>query len=277
MGKIITSFVLPCFNEAANPLLVKTIRSILTQELVNYSELIIIDDGSTDGSVKKIIPLLNKEKSGLKYQIISNETNLGIAVALNEGIKRAKGKYILRIDCGDIALPGRAKRQVDYMEKNDDIDLMGGLTKWIDSYGNIFSEYAFNKKIKSMGLNFKTEILYKNYLVHSTWIIRKELFDKIGYYDPTYVLEDYELLVRAVSRGYKVVILPEYYTLIYKNQTGLSGFANKKEIQQSLFLIKKKYLRQLFGFKNVIGLLKSSVGYFFLKIIFYIHPNLRNA
>jgi len=273
---MIISIVLPCYNEAANPLLDKTLRSILAQELMNYSELIIIDDGSTDGSMKKIVELLNKENCGLKYQIFSNDANLGIAAALNAGIKRAKGKYILRIDCGDIALPGRFKRQVDYLEKNDGIDLMGGLTKWIDRNGNIFSEYAFNKKIKSFGLNFKTEILYKNYLVHTTWMIRKELFDKIGCYDPTYVLEDYEFLVRAVSSGHKVVILPEYYTLIYKNQNGLSGFANKDKIQESLFLMKKRYLKHLFGFKNFVGFLKSSIGYLFLGIIFFIYPRLRH-
>ena len=106
-------------------------------------------------------------------------------------------------------------------------------------------------------------------------MVRKALFGKIGYFNPKYVLEDYEFLVRTLSRGYNIAIIPEYFTLIYMNKNGLSGDKNKKAIQKSIFLMKIRYINHLYGFKNFIGLAKSLIGYVTLTLFFPIYVKLK--
>ncbi len=276
MHPIDISVVIPCFNEAANPLLEKTLQSILTQEVDASLELVVIDDGSTDKSAERITALLKRTPAHHPCRIITGNLNQGIARALNRGIRSARGRYILRIDCGDIALPGRVRRQFDYLEKHTHIALVGGLAQWIDRHGHVIGEYPFNAKLKSPGYNLKREILYKNLMVHATWMVRRKLYADLGYYNPAYVLEDYEFLVRTVSRGYHAALLPEYDTLIYMNPEGLTGgILNDNEIQRSIFQMKALYIGRLISLKNIAGLLRSGIGHLLLSLFFPLYIRLK--
>ena len=88
--------------------------SILTQTFTDF-EFLIINDGSTDNSVK-IIESYNDSR----IRLINNEKNLKLIASLNKGISLARGKYIARMDCDDISSPMRLEKEVDFLENSSD-------------------------------------------------------------------------------------------------------------------------------------------------------------
>jgi len=112
------SIVMSVYN--AQKYLDEAIESILNQTYSNF-EFIIINDGSTDKSLE-IIENYAKKDSRI---IVINRENKGLIYSLNEGIRKANGKYIARMDADDISLPQRLEKQVEFMEKNKNIGICG--------------------------------------------------------------------------------------------------------------------------------------------------------
>ena len=123
------SVVMSVFN--TEMYLNKSIESILKQSYKNF-EFIIIDDGSTDSSLSIILNYMKKDK---RMVLISRE-NKGLPYSLNEGIDKSIGKYIARMDADDISLSTRLAEQIEFMEKNNEIGIVG---TWIEIFGNNIS------------------------------------------------------------------------------------------------------------------------------------------
>ena len=109
------SVLMPVYN--GDQFLDKSIKSILNQTFNNF-EYIIINDGSTDDSLKIIESYKDR-----RMKIISYSKNMGITFALNNGLNVAKGDYIARQDQDDISCPDRFMLQIEYLENND-VDLV---------------------------------------------------------------------------------------------------------------------------------------------------------
>ena len=103
--------------------LAEAIESILNQTYPNF-EFIIIDDNSTDGSLSIIEQYMSKDD---RIVLIKNKTNIGLTKSLNKGLKLAKGQYIARMDADDVSLPDRFKQQIEYMENNSHVTVIGGI------------------------------------------------------------------------------------------------------------------------------------------------------
>jgi len=195
----------------------ESIDSILNQTFTNF-EFLIINDGSTD----KTLEIL-KSYSDLRIKIINNKENIGLIKSLNKGLKIAKGKYIARMDADDISEPERFEKQVEFLNTNPSIGVVGINSIVIDEEGNIVSKLArpisHNKII--------AKILSENQMVHSSLMLRKNLLEKYGYYNEEAILvEDYELLLRLFTVT-KLANLPNYLHQWRKNPTGIS-FSNRQ-------------------------------------------------
>ena len=164
------------------------IESILTQTYKNF-EFIIINDGSTDNSLKII-----QSYDDNRIIIIDNDKNIFLAASLNKGIKKAKGKYIVRMDADDISMPDRLSKQVRYMENNPNIGISGTCSEII-GYGSGHGKYSQENNI------IKYKLLYECHLLHPTIIIRRDLIkDHELYYNESYRKnQDYELFTRAID------------------------------------------------------------------------------
>ena len=115
----LVSVVMPVFN--GEKFLVEAIESILSQTFTDF-ELIIVDDGSTDGSAD-IIRAYAEQDSRIRFVQLAE--NMGEAGARNAGIAVASGKYIAAMDCDDISLPERLRMQVEFLESTSPIDGVG--------------------------------------------------------------------------------------------------------------------------------------------------------
>src|SRR5688500_18462732 len=96
--------------------LVPAVESILAQTFANF-EFIIIDDGSKDASSKLLAPYVARDP---RIHFTARE-NKGLTKTLNEAYRKARGKYLARMDCDDVALPGRLAAQVARMDAQPDL------------------------------------------------------------------------------------------------------------------------------------------------------------
>jgi glycosyltransferase involved in cell wall biosynthesis len=118
MSEFKVSIVIPLYNKSR--WISQTLMSVANQTYKNW-ECIIVDDGSSDDSLE-IVKKFALENKG-EWRIFS-QSNSGQAVARNFGISLARGKYIALLDADDLWLPSKLTKQIDYLEKHEDVDII---------------------------------------------------------------------------------------------------------------------------------------------------------
>lgn len=205
------SVLIPVYNTKTE-YLKGAIESILNQSYKDF-ELIILDDGS-ESYVKDIVKSYKDERIKYIYK-----PNTGIADTLNVGLEMARGEYIARMDADDLALPHRFKKQVEFLDNNPSISVVGAaVMKFQEDFGIV---------------RFPLQPTYKHFLYccaisHPALMFRRDDFRKHNlWYDPKYSCEDYELWSRAV-RVLNFYNLPE--VLLYYRINDTSITQTKQEI-----------------------------------------------
>ena len=190
--KPLVSIVIPVFN--AGTYLDLTLQSVLQQTYENY-EVILVDDCSSDGSRERISSYLDP-----RFRLFINEQNRGIAFSRNRAIAESRGKYIAILDHDDIMLPKRLEHQVEYLEKNTDIDVLGGQSIWIDREGNTVRD-AF--RMPESPDYIKTSFLFENMYNDSEMMVRRSLLDQYGilYQDGLLGMEDFRFWIDCSKKG----------------------------------------------------------------------------
>ena len=209
------SVVFPVYNGEST--LYDALLSVLKQKAPN-TEVILIDDGSHDDSVM-IAEAISKDNP-LQDILIHSQKNKGLAASLNIGINIATGKYIARQDQDDLVLSGRFMKQFDYLEKNNQIAMVGTRAQIYE--GDQVTERYHNHALSSDAL--KLELLFDNPFVHSSVMIRKSAIDACGGYCEDITRqppEDYELWSR-IAQKYDVANLPEVLTVYREMPSSMS-------------------------------------------------------
>lgn len=191
------SVIMPVYN--AEKYLKESIESILNQTYKNF-EFIIINDGSTDDSLKIINYYAAKDN---RIRIISRE-NKGLVYSLNQGIKLAKGKYIARMDADDISIIDRFEKQIKYFDKNE-VDILGSFMKYFGDIteNDLSQECNMNSNINDQ--NCEIAFLKSCALCHSSVMMKKSIFRNLIEYNCNFSHgEDYDLWLRALKSGYKI-------------------------------------------------------------------------
>ncbi|QYN49779.1 glycosyltransferase [Apibacter sp. ESL0432] len=185
--------------------LVETLDSIDQQTYKNI-ELIIVDDCSTDDSVKKIDQwLLTYNKP---FQFIKHTENKGICKTINDGYKVAKGKYISSIATDDLMLPKKTEIQVQLLENTDDRVGMVFSDAFLIDENSSPIESKFIEKYKSNVFHINSENIYEdllkgNFIPAMSIMIKSKIFSEIGYFDESLNYEDYDMWLR-IAEIYKV-------------------------------------------------------------------------
>lgn len=182
------SIVMSVYNEEKH--LDESINSILNQTFLNF-EYILINDASTDGSLSIIEKYRDHDK---RITLIDNIANLGLTKSLNLGLRKARGKYIARIDADDIALPRRLEIQHDFLEKNPNVFLVGSGAYNVDENGTVTT----TMKPVTDSEDIKKELLDHNCLYHPTIMFKNEGF---LYREKFIYAQDYDLYLVLISSG----------------------------------------------------------------------------
>jgi glycosyltransferase involved in cell wall biosynthesis len=174
------------------------IQSILKQTYKNW-ELIIIDDASTDNTVKQI-----KQFKGLRIKLIQNQKQLKLPRSLNLALEKAKGKYFARFDGDDICLPARLEKQIKFMQQNPKIDILGTWATQINLQDQVVGYLKPPVKHQKITKQFKN-LRHHNPMIHPSLIFRNK-----PQYNPFFTLsQDFELILRSVKQGLVLSNLPE--------------------------------------------------------------------
>lgn len=179
------SVIIPTYNR--RELLKNAIESVLNQKNVNF-ELIVVDDGSTDGT-KEIV-----KKYPLKYIY---QENKGPSSARNKGILNSNGNFISFLDSDDLWAEDKLQLQMRFFKENKDFLIVHTDEKWIKNKKVLKQK---EKHKKGGGDQFERS-LQLCVISPSSVMIKKELFEKVGLFDENFpACEDYEFWLRVTSK-----------------------------------------------------------------------------
>lgn len=167
------SVVIPMYNSENT--IERTLLSVVNQTYQGGLEIIVVNDGSTDNSMK-VVENFILQNPGRQIKLI-NQPNGGVSKARNAGMKIAKGDYIALLDSDDEWLPNKIEQQMSHMHANPDIDLIGTTRN-----GEKFSSFFFKHFTEITEISSKL-LLFKNFFPTPTVLFKKNILSEIGYFD----------------------------------------------------------------------------------------------
>lgn len=209
---------MPVFNGGAP--LRSAVLSIVNQTVSDW-ELLIIDDGSTDGCVDLI-----QDINDARIRVIRDGVNKGLAVRLNEAIELARGRYFARMDADDISYPERLAKQFAFMEAHPTVDLVGCRVMLFNDEGEPKGYFPFK------GAHAKIcRYPWRGFdLAHPTWFGRIDWFKRSGYRNVMRA-EDQDLLLRAFRQSCFACV-PE---VLFAYRLGSASLGRRLRGRQALF------------------------------------------
>jgi glycosyltransferase involved in cell wall biosynthesis len=221
------SVILPVFN--GSEYLQESIDSILNQTMTDF-ELIIVDDGSSDGS-----DLIAKSYKDPRVVFIGLDVNVGLSKALNIGVSHARAPLIARQDQDDLSAPTRLEQQITYLQMHENVVLVGSWAEIVklSPTGEWVTSGFHRHPSSDSSLRFR--LLWNNPFVHSSVVFRKSAFEQVGGYciDPIRGNpEDFELWSRIMNVG-RLSNIPEVLVTYRHSDQGLSKL-DTKQIKQGV-------------------------------------------
>jgi FkbM family methyltransferase len=186
----IATIIIPVHDEILY--LHQTLDSILDQTYKNFDVLFVIDR-LQDSSLIWLKKIISNHKNF--YWIESKKP--GIAEALNLGILESKTKYIIRIDADDLMEKNRVEKQIQFMENNSDVTILGSQIELFNENGPLHvSNYPHKHE------QIAEQMFYLNAIAHPSVIIRRKNLLKLASYDPYFDgIEDYALWLTLLDKG----------------------------------------------------------------------------
>jgi glycosyltransferase involved in cell wall biosynthesis len=189
MDNNLITVIMPVYNEIR--FLPSSVNSILNQT-ENRFVLLIIDDGSTDGSSKYL-----KEIISDKVKVYSPGRQ-GLIKTLNFGLSLVETPYVAIMDADDISHPLRLERELGLLQSNSDISLVGTSAEYI---GDNDEGRSIRVKMPTEDYEIKNGLKKGQFvIIHSTIMARRSLFEKLnGYSEKSFPNPDYDLFLRTAS------------------------------------------------------------------------------
>jgi len=262
----LVSIILPTYNCAS--FLPHSIGTILSQTYNSY-EIIVIDDGSTDNTKEVLYPFMQR----IKY--IRLEHNKGLPTARNTGIQSAQGKYIAFIDADDLWIPEKLRTDIEYFETHPEVSMVYSKHINIDEKGN---DLNGNTKNKLPSGNIFTQLFSEqNFIITSSVVVRKEIFETTGLFDgQLFNCQDWDLWLRiafhfqvagidkplvkyrhnphSLSKNrnnvlkYQKIVIDKIYNTFKDQENGINEKLYKKRLASHYAKVGRYYLR--IGDKN---------------------------
>lgn len=249
------SVIMPVYN--GEKYIGKAIESVFNQTYKNF-ELIIIDDGSTDNTIKEI-----EKNNDLRIILIKNEKNIGLQKTLNKGLNIAKGIYIARLDSDDRWInTEKIEKQINFLKTNPDYIIIGTGSICIDENKNFIKKYFKKETDKEI----RETILGYNCFIHSSVVFRKkEALDMGGYSENINEkhVEDYDLWLKLGTLGkmYNIKSFDIEYTI---RKDSISNKNLIEQLQKTIHVAnryKKSYPKN-----KVINIIRNYIRLFIYKI-----------
>lgn len=198
------SVFIPVYNRAH--LIGRAIDSVLAQGFGDF-ELLIIDDGSSDESVRVV-----ENYSDPRIRLLKNEVNRGIPVTRQRGLNEARGRYFALLDSDDWMYRNRLHRQVEYLERHPFVACVGGSVHKYHPDGR--SAGRLVRPLRPAEIH--VWLLFRNAFANTSLMGRTDILRAHGYRADYQVSEDYDLAAR-LAINHRIANLPQVMTYMLEH------------------------------------------------------------
>lgn len=245
------SVLMSVYRKENSLYLSQAVNSMLDQS-VKPSEFVIVCDGELTDELNNVIDeFLNKMPD--LFKVVRLKQNVGLGLALNEGLKECTNELVARMDSDDIALPDRMEKQLLAAQKYKDATVIGGqIAEFVDSTENIVG-------YRNVPLDFeeiKERLKFKNPMNHVTTVFKRSEIIASGSYSDYIGFEDYQLWAKLIASGKMLVNIDSVCCYVrvgqdmYKRRGGMEYFKNTKRMER--YLLQKSIIGKFEYTRNVV-------------------------
>lgn len=207
------SVIVPTYNR--RELLARAIDSILAQT-VPVDEIIVVDDGSSDGTEQMLAA-----RYGDRIHHVW-QANAGVSVARNRGMAMANGSYIALLDSDDLWHPDKNARQLEWLERHPDYDMVLCDVERVDADGHPLGVLRRRDTIREDGRVLRW-LIHDPALVPASMMMRRRVYKRIGGFDESLrTAEDLEYHLR-IARHFQIGVIEETLVVAMRDHDGLSA------------------------------------------------------
>ena len=229
----------------------ESVSSVLRQTFTDF-ELIVVDDGSTDGT-PDLLARLSQEDSRI---IVICQEKRGLTRSLNRAISIAKGGYLARQDADDVSMPERFEHQVRYLDEHPPVGAVGTATEVIDQNGLVIGVLTTRKGVEEVKQGLLT---VSATLVHGSVMIRRQSLSTVGGYRDAFCLsQDFDLWLRMVQR-FDLDNLPEIFVRWRLNPEGVYTTRRATQLKYAGVALAFAREREVYG-NDSYEILRQSEG-----------------
>lgn len=215
--------------------IVKAVDSILNQSYSNIELIVVVDNPNNKAAIDYI-----KQLGTNNIKLLINDKNIGLVNSLNKALKLCSGKYIARMDADDYSYPERIEEELCFL-KNNRLDIVGCAYEVIENDNIIETRsnprnYEYIRKV----------LMYKNCMVHPSWLVKSEVYRDLDGYRYIDACEDYDFLVRAVLKGYK---LGNTDKILFQYRMNKESISHLKSMKQELTM---KYIANYYKMSQIM-------------------------
>lgn len=233
------SIIITCYN--LGNYLKEAIASIKDYSQPDDYEIILVNDGSSDEATIQILEKIEKLDKSI---LVLHQSNLGLAKARNNGIKLAKGRYIIPLDADNKLRPEFLKETIAILDSTNDVDVVHG-----------DAQLFGNKNTSWKGKPFDISEMILNNYIDACAGFRKSVWEELGGYDenmPVMGFEDWDLWLRMAVRGYQFQYVETVFFDYRVRDNSMLSNAWKERPQLLDYIFNKKELKHLLTFRNCL-------------------------
>lgn len=260
------SVIIPTYN--SEKYLKKAVDSVLSQTYQDL-ELIIVDDGSVDNT-RKLVESINDSRIKYIYQ-----ENAGPSAARNNGIINSTGDYIAFLDADDIWPFDKIEKQVNIINKYNDLALVHCGLEFILEGENIryfkkFKNYSKNVLLKKLLIDYDNVIPYP-----SSVLLKKSLLNETGLFDTSIVCgEDWDLWIRLAQKG-NFYCINELTVIKYTPISSITSTIKLEKTESDHITTLNKFFNNLDNSKELLNLKPKAFAsiYYNLALAYFYRNN----
>jgi len=248
-GISLVSFLIPAYNASAT--IEQAISSVFSQRDAPQLEVVVVDDGSTDGTAEAVGKLAHSDP---RISLVSTRHRGQVTAALT-GQAQCRGDFIARMDADDIAHPDRVAAQLDLFAGEPRLGVVGSQVRYFPRKhlraGLLHYERWINSllpekdSVESIHAGIIRELFVECPLANPSLMFRREAFEQIGgYRDFDGLPEDYDLIFRFAESGWLLAGVPRVL-LYWRDQPDRTSRTDPRYSEQSFRRLKLHYLKKL--------------------------------
>lgn len=250
------SVLLSLYHKENPQALEQCFQSIWKDQSIQPTEIVLVLDGPVGEELNQCVTKW-QQTIGKPLKVIPLSQNIGLGKALNKGLEHCSNEWVFRMDTDDICKPDRFERQIQFIQSHPNVVLFGGQ---ILEFDQVPDDSTVIKSVPTTYDDIKKFAQKRCPFNHMTVAYKKSVIMELGGYQHHLFMEDYNLWLRVIGKGYEVANLSE---VILYARVGNGMHARRKgyeyiKSEKQLLNLKKELKLQNPIHANILFLIRST-------------------